>query len=170
MHMLRKFYQNIAIAYMNTSGNISLFRFESIPIHLGEDIINIKPDELYKVLVSELNTEGTSYKIKIIQSVGMQGDISLERSLYEQYNKRQFDDFLTEEQQKQLTETNGFKYLNGKLKVQISGQQVVQTTTHNELFKFENRTNDFNRAIHGCDVTFMVKPPKEGQNPKNHFI
>jgi hypothetical protein len=88
MHMLRKFYQNIAIAYMNTSGNISLFRFESIPIHLGEDIINIKPDELYKVLVSELNTEGTSYKIKIIQSVGVQGDISLERSLYEQYNKR----------------------------------------------------------------------------------
>lgn len=45
----------------------------------------------------------------------------------------------------------------------------MQTTKDDTLFKFEFRSNDFNRAIHGSDVTFVIKPTVPGQG-KNKYI
>lgn len=60
----------------------------------------------------------------------------------------------------------------GKFIVKFNGQQVVKTSTDDDLFFFEYKTFDHNRAIHGSEVTFILKPtppsnPTEG-NQKNN--
>lgn len=47
----------------------------------------------------------------------------------------------------------------GKLIVKFNGQQVVKTSTDDDLFFFDFNSSDKNRAIHGSEVTFIVKPP-----------
>ena len=74
----------MAIAYLTGDGSLKLYRFDKIPVHLayGGDFNH---DEFYRVKILEVNEDGTSFGLEVIECAGKIGDVIVEQNITDSY-------------------------------------------------------------------------------------
>lgn len=113
------------VAFLKADGTLSSYRFAQVPIHL-ERHEDLNHDELYQVSLGDLNSEGTSFAVRVTMSLGKSGEYLVEQGIIQTYlTKKFYTDWIKapnpEEDKKAEEVAEVVQYLKGKYQVKFSG-------------------------------------------------